>query len=179
MEDRIGDMLQDSGQTVAVVLGRNYSYVFEFEQDFNSKEVQGWVLENWRPVCVWASFIYMLLVFGGQAFMSTRPPFQLRGLLTTWNIFLAGFSVFGAARTLPEFIHTLSTGGLYHSICSSNFVASDRVSGFWTWLFVLSKMPELVDTIFIVLRKQQLIFLHWRVPRVMLMLMMLCPGITT
>lgn len=35
------------------------------------------------------------------------------------------------------------------------------MSGFWTWLFVLSKLPELGDTIFIVLRKQPLIFLHW------------------
>lgn len=35
------------------------------------------------------------------------------------------------------------------------------MSGFWSWLFVLSKLPELGDTIFIVLRKQPLIFLHW------------------
>lgn len=35
------------------------------------------------------------------------------------------------------------------------------MSGFWTWMFVLSKLPELGDTIFIVLRKQPLIFLHW------------------
>lgn len=35
------------------------------------------------------------------------------------------------------------------------------VSGFWTWLFVLSKLPELVDTVFVILRRQRLIFLHW------------------
>lgn len=42
-----------------------------------------------------------------------------------------------------------------------SFIEHDRVSGFWTWLFVLSKLPELGDTLFIVLRKQPLIFLHW------------------
>ncbi|XP_017876926.2 elongation of very long chain fatty acids protein 6, partial [Ceratina calcarata] len=42
-----------------------------------------------------------------------------------------------------------------------SFIEQDCVSGFWTWMFVLSKLPELGDTIFIVLRKQPLIFLHW------------------
>ena len=42
-----------------------------------------------------------------------------------------------------------------------SYIENDRVSGFWSSLFVLSKVPELGDTIFIVLRKQPLIFLHW------------------
>lgn len=51
----------------------------------------------------------------------------------------------------------LTRGGL---LCFS-FIEQDRVAGVWTWLFVLSKLPELGDTVFIVLRKQPLIFLHW------------------
>jgi len=141
--------------------GHNYSYVFNFEQDFAPELVRIWMEENWRPVCAWASGIYMLLIFGGQTYMANRPAFDLRGPLTGWSMFLAMFSIMGAARTLPEFMHTLYTHGFYHSLCIPSFIENDRVSGFWTWMFVLSKVPELGDTIFIVLRKQKLIFLHW------------------
>jgi len=143
------------------VQGHNYSYVFNFEQDFEHSIVRVWMEDNWRSVCAWASGIYMLLIFGGQSYMANRPAFNLRGPLTAWSMFLAVFSIMGAARTIPEFIHTLYTQGFYHSLCIPSFIEQDRVSGFWTWMFVMSKVPELGDTIFIVLRKQRLIFLHW------------------
>jgi len=141
--------------------GRNYSYMFNFEQEFEHSVVRLWMEDNWQGVCTWASIVYLLLIFGGQSLMANREPFQLRGPLTVWNMLLAVFSIMGAARTLPEFIHTFSTQGFHHSLCVPSFIERDRVSGFWTWMFVLSKVPELGDTIFIVLRKQRLIFLHW------------------
>ena len=64
----------------------------------------------------------------------------------------------GDQNTIPAIRHGNLT---FYSIWISSFIENDRVSGFWTWMFVLSKVPELGDTIFIVLRKQKLIFLHW------------------
>ena len=138
-----------------------YSHVFDFEQRFDERRAQGWVQENWVPMTAWAGSVYIILVFSGQAWMASRPAYQLRGPLTAWSAFLAIFSIFGFVRVFPEFLHTLTTGGFYDSICNTSFVEANKVSSFWTWLFTLSKMPELGDTVFIVLRKQQLIFLHW------------------
>lgn len=143
------------------IMGPNYSYVFDFERDFAHEEFKGWFLANWRTIITYAAGLYMLLIFGGQHYMSTRPRMEMRGVLTLWNTTLALFSIMGALRTWPEFLHVLSEHGVYYSLCIPSFIEKDRVAGYWTFMFVMSKVPELGDTIFIVLRKQPLIFLHW------------------
>jgi len=94
--------------------------------------------------------------------MKDRPRFELRKTLVVWNICLAIFSIGGAIRTTPEMYHLLSSYGFNFCVCFSGKTFLDnRVGGFWNWMFTLSKVPELGDTVFIVLRKQPLIFLHW------------------
>lgn len=63
---------------------------------------------------------------------------------------------------------TLTKNAYHHSIRQTILGTYTRTqdffegsSGLWTWLFCLSKLAELGDTIFIVLRKRPLIFLHW------------------
>ncbi len=82
-------------------------------------QVKPWMVENWRTVCANAACIYLLTIYAGQQLMASRERFEMRPILTAWNFFLATFSIMGALRTLPEFLHVLSTQGIYHSLCIS------------------------------------------------------------
>ncbi|XP_043210278.1 elongation of very long chain fatty acids protein 6-like [Amphibalanus amphitrite] len=140
----------------------NYSYVFKFEEDFAEKERRQWMSENWY-VCMYYIGAYMIFIVVGQHYMQSRPRFELRNTLALWNFFLAVFSIIGTMRTVPEMLFVLRHFGLHHSCCVAgpSFVQNNTVSAFWSYLFTMSKVPELGDTVFIVLRKQPLIFLHW------------------
>lgn len=50
----------------------NYSYIFDFENDFIHQRTRKWMLENWTWVFYYCG-IYMLVIFGGQHFMQNRP----------------------------------------------------------------------------------------------------------
>lgn len=125
------------------------------------------LLEDPRPFLeeYWtASFpialIYLLFIFVGHNYMKARKGFNLQGPLTLWSFCLAVFSILGAVRTwgfMGTLIHRQS---LKQTVCFTTFL-QDSVVKFWSWLFVLSKIIELGDTAFIILRKRPLIFVHW------------------
>ena len=54
--------------------------------------------DNWRTIITYASGLYMLLIFGGQQYMSGRPRMEMRGALCLWNITLGIY-----LPDLPEF----------------------------------------------------------------------------
>jgi elongation of very long chain fatty acids protein 6 len=140
----------------------NYSFVFFFERKYYSKEFtrvkETWMNENWWLSIVY-SLVYITLIFIGQRLMKQREKFHLYRSLVAWNITLSIFSALGALRFMPSFVQILRQKGVTHSVCILDYHLG--VPGCWTWLFILSKLVELVDTLFIVLRKQKLIFLHW------------------
>lgn len=139
-----------------------YSFIFFFEEKyFNEAYMTNlvmWIKNHWWWSVVYAA-IYMVLVYYGQKWMANRERFHLYRSLVAWNVVLAVFSILGAVRFLPNFITVLADKGVEHTVCVQDY--SMGVTGCWTWLFALSKVIELVDTLFIILRKQKLIFLHW------------------
>jgi elongation of very long chain fatty acids protein 6 len=63
---------------------------------------------------------------------------------------------------LPWLIGNILLTGFEPSICADGVPTwGSGPSGVWVMFFIYSKIPELLDTVFIVLRKKPLIFLHW------------------
>ncbi|KAG7507827.1 elongation of very long chain fatty acids protein 6-like [Solea senegalensis] len=132
---------------------------YDFERRFDVRSALEWMQENWSKSFMFCG-LYAVFVFAGQHFMRERPKLNLRRPLVLWSLSLAIFSIIGAFRTVHFMAHVLSTSGFKRSVCDSSFY-SGPVTKFWAYAFALSKAPELGDTVFIILRKQRLIFLHW------------------
>lgn len=146
------------------IFDNNYTdkFLFYFEKKFERKDLLDiqvqWTLNNWT-LSIYYSIGYIILVFLGRRFMRNREKFRLNRSLIAWNILHSVFSVLGAIRLVPGFVDMLYTQGLDYSICEAKY--DYGIIGEWSSLFVISKMVDLFDTAFIILRKQNLLFLHW------------------
>lgn len=127
---------------------------------YDHAKAQRYLAEELRYPALYISVAYVVVIFLIKAAMNARKPFQLTVALNLWNIWLAVFSVIGSAIT---------TVALFTEIYNHGFVASYTVcgdffkglSGYFSFLFCVSKIAELGDTIILVLRKKPLILLHW------------------
>ncbi|XP_005520884.1 PREDICTED: elongation of very long chain fatty acids protein 6-like [Pseudopodoces humilis] len=132
---------------------------YDFEKNFNHLAARKWMEENWQKSFIFA-VIYFILIFGIQHFMKERRPFNLRAPLILWSFSLTLFSLIAACRVWKQVAFLLLTKGFKQSVCSQSFYIHP-VSKLWMYLFALSKLVEMGDTLFIVLRKKKLMFVHW------------------
>lgn len=134
----------------------------EFEKSYDPVPVLRFMINNNYWVPIGSVVLYMLFCYFGQKVMKNYKPFKLETSLAAWNLFLSVFSTWGALRTVPHMIHRLMTVSFEDTVCEHVYTAyGGGANGFAVAMFILSKLPELVDTVFIVLRKKPLIFLHW------------------
>lgn len=57
----------------------NYSYVFNFENEFIHQDTRVWMVKNWTWVFYYCG-VYMLVIFGGQHLMQNRPRWVLTNI---------------------------------------------------------------------------------------------------
>jgi len=105
---------------------------------------------------------YLFIVWKGQEWMKDRKPFALKVPMAIWNFSLALFSWIGAICVVPVVIETISKQGYRFTVCAPPFLwSAGYPTGPFVGLFIYSKIPELLDTVFLILRKRPVIFLHW------------------
>ena len=135
--------------------------ITDFERNYDTTFGLNFAKENpLISICIVGC--YAGLCHYGKKLMEYRKPFDLRTPLAYWNLLLSTFSFIGMTRTAPVLIYNLSTKSMKDNLCmepKNSF--GQGASGLWIQLFVYSKIPELLDTLFIIARKKPLLFLHW------------------
>lgn len=169
MVSLIGIMISTASETAADILVDTayilnkipYILATPLEKKFTSQSPVEFAQNNWVLV-IGLCVIYGVLVAYGPSMMADREPYDLRIPLACWNAFLCVFSFIGMCRTAPYLGASILLNSFEDTICIDPLQTwGNGPVGFWVMLFIFSKIPELVDTIFIILRKKPLIFLHW------------------
>ena len=103
---------------------------------------------------------YLVFVLGGAAIMKNRKPIPLVGLQVAHNAIMFVYSLASTiAMGFGLFCHT-DYSSFNEMICDG---PNSLFKGFNSWIlfcFLVSKMVEFIDTIFLVLGKHRLRFLH-------------------
>lgn len=124
---------------------------------------------HWE-IPLFAIFFYTLMITLLPKLIT--KPIKPRTATAIWNFSLSAFSIMGVCIVFPnllfgrdhftdEPVGWLNGGSYYSNICSDAAWYAKGTQGLWVVAFILSKIPELVDTLWLVLGKNEVIFLHW------------------
>ncbi|KAF1812180.1 GNS1/SUR4 membrane protein [Eremomyces bilateralis CBS 781.70] len=126
-------------------------------QDF--RFVEGATLMSTVPATAGVLITYYIIIFGGRELMKSRAPFQLNGLFKIHNFYLTAISGILLALFTEQLIPELARNSLFHAICSHEGGWTDKLVILY-YLNYLTKYLELIDTVFLFLKKKPLTFLH-------------------
>ena len=161
----LGTVVTYSG-TMDGLMARYHEFT-EFEKNFDGQVMIDWTRAH-AEVPIFAVTLYLGMVhFGGK-----NMPFALNlgWAFAVWNLLLCVFSIMGVSRVVPAMLTALqdpSHGETFYdrfiwTCCTDPEEWYLRgPSGLWVGLFIFSKLPELLDTAFLVFQKKDVIFLHW------------------
>eukprot|EP01102_Stenamoeba_stenopodia_P006816 TRINITY_DN1903_c0_g1_i1.p1 TRINITY_DN1903_c0_g1~~TRINITY_DN1903_c0_g1_i1.p1 ORF type:complete len:285 (-),score=40.78 TRINITY_DN1903_c0_g1_i1:157-1011(-) len=119
-------------------------------------------LSQWQYP-IGASFTYLFLVFSLRVIMKNRQPFKIEPIVALHNLFMTFISLL---MFVGMTVHLIASYLKYQDIevllCDNlqNTFANRGGLFFWVYIFYLTKYYELLDTIFLCLRKKPLNFLH-------------------
>ncbi|KAI1496101.1 GNS1/SUR4 family-domain-containing protein [Biscogniauxia marginata] len=102
--------------------------------------------------------LYVTVIFGGREFMRNREPLKLNGLFKAHNLFLTLLSGGLLVLFIGQLAPTVWQHGLYENICGADGWTKPLVTLYY--LNYITKYIELIDTVFLMVKKKPLTFLH-------------------
>lgn len=134
---------------------------FLFESSFNGTPKHRWMAAHPEVPALSTAF-YVLMLVALKMIMKNKEALSLRWPFALWNLMLSIFSFFCLLRIGEFTIREIMHNGWISTICRDpEEEFGQGASGLWIWLFIVSKIPEYTDTFFLLLKKKDVIFLHW------------------
>lgn len=103
--------------------------------------------------------VYLVFVKVGPKLMKNRK--KIEGGLASWNLFLAVLSLAMFIGMAVPCLKFYWERGFIEFLCLPGRELYHGSQFFWVWLFAISKYFELIDTVFVVIRKREVEFLHY------------------
>ncbi|KAK7197495.1 fatty acid elongase [Novymonas esmeraldas] len=136
------------------------------DNHYDGHAVQQWLMTN-TDVCVYIAGAYLAFVFTGPRIMEAlfhgSPPVGIiKKAWALWNVGLSVFSLYGWLRVGPPLVRHLLNDGLHDTLCTfhEDEFYTTKV-GFAIGMFAISKLPEFIDTVFLLMKGVRLSFLSW------------------
>merc|ERR1719281_1982151 len=128
-----------------------------------------WFWNNMQIPAFFAVLYVALLWLGPKVMENYERPKWLKKYIIAWNVLLVVFSTIGSYKILSlitlDSYHGPRTfkENVYDVVCSDGSQQCQvRPSGcLWLMFFCGSKIPEMIDTVLLIVCKKKVIFLHW------------------
>ena len=140
-----------------------------FSNDFVfARDVPSWLMANYSWFLVPIT-LYPLMVEKRKQIYEVASKYvdvssiTFRSCMASWNATLSLYSGASLLAIAPSFFHKLVKHGYHESVCLTRPESSYfyQPHGWWIFIFILSKIVELGDTAFLVLKGSNVAFIHW------------------